>query len=127
MQKNCDLLTIHAVKNPPATMHGADRILKVTWGQCQHGTEQEVRNLGETSGGATGKHLKITCEDLWELQRILDGKKVDLRKTYKTQTEVNDKVWALNREPERALETLAIFYVRFGQVTKDLGEVDRTP
>ena len=50
-------------------------------------------------------------------------KKWSRHKTYKTQTEASDKVRDLIRRIEQALDTLAILYVRFEQVSKDLGEV----
>ena len=40
------------------------------------------------------------------------GRKAAFRKTHKSQTEANDKVWALNKEKEKVLETLAILYER---------------
>ena len=49
----------------------------------------------------------------------------ELGKTYKTQTEANDKVWDVNRKTEKALDTLEILYVRFEVVSRDLGEVDQ--
>ena len=52
-------------------------------------------------------------------------KNASLRKTYKNQTEANDKVWDLNRELERALDSLALFYERFEQVNSDLAAADK--
>ena len=68
--------------------------------------------------------LHINREDLWELQKILDGKKGSLKKTYTCQTGANDTVWDLNRKTARALETLALLYTRFEQVNCDLAKVD---
>ena len=56
--------------------------------------------------------------------KILDGKKASVHKTYKTQTEANDKVRALNRDSERTFETLALLYGRLEQVNSDLADVD---
>ena len=49
--------------------------------------------------------------------------KASLRKTYKNQTEADVKVWALNRETERALDTLASFYGLFvHQLNSDVAD-----
>ena len=88
MQKTGDLPTFQAVNNPPATTHGADRILKDTLGTSKasastNGAESQEsgqkKKKGRASRVATGKHLNITCEDLWKLQIILDGKKVSIQ------------------------------------------------
>ena len=42
-------------------------------------------------------------EQFWSLQRIRNGKKSSLQKTYKTQSDANDKVWQLNENTEKAL------------------------
>ena len=46
-------------------------------------------------------------------------------KTHKTQREANDKVWDLDRKPEKAPDTLAILYAGFEKVSRDVGEVDQ--
>ena len=72
----------------------------------------------------TEKRCSIGREDLWDLQKILAGEKASLRKTYKTQTEANDKVWSLNSGTEKASETLAVLFERLKQVKSDLADVD---
>ena len=52
-------------------------------------------------------------------------KKASLRKTYKNQTEANNKVWAVNRDPKRAVDTLALLNERFEQVNSDSAHVDK--
>ena len=65
------------------------------------------KHKSQTSGEAPGKFLNITCEVVWDVQKVLDGKKASLCKTDKTQTKANDKVCDLNRKTEKALKTLA--------------------
>ena len=55
----------------------------------------------------------------------MNGKKASLGKTYKTQTEANDKGWDLNRKTEKALDTMAILCARFDKVSRVLGEIDQ--
>ena len=62
---------------------------------------------------------------VWQLQKSLDDKKGSLRKTYKSQTEANEKVWSLNMESEKALEGKASTYERSKQSNEDLCEVDK--
>ena len=49
------------------------------------------------------KRVSIRKENIKELQKILDGKKGSFRKTYKSQTQANDKVWSPNLETEKGL------------------------
>ena len=56
-------------------------------------------------GGDTTRRLDIHREDCCELQKVLDEKERRPDKTYKCQTEANDKVWDRNQKTERALET----------------------
>ena len=61
-------------------------------------------------------------EQIWKFQRILDGKKSCLRKTYKTQLEANDKVWELSENTEKAW----LKYMNVSKPpTKELCEADR--
>ena len=59
--------------------------------------------------GPQKKRCSIRREDLWELQQILDAKKASF------------EVWTLNRDTEKALDTLAILHERFG----DLANTDK--
>ena len=47
-----------------------------------------------------------------------------LRKTYKCQTEANEKVWFLDRDSEKALVPLENICERIEQVNGDLANVD---
>ena len=47
-----------------------------------------------------------------------------MRKTYKSQTKGNDKVWSLNEETEKALAILASLCERFEASNKEFCEVD---
>ena len=67
------------------------RQVQAHWRQRGYGK----RSRGEDGQGDQGYSVKkysVLKEHIWELQRILDGKKASLRKTYKAQTEANDKV-----------------------------------
>ena len=81
---------------------------------------RSVRQIGPLKKGCS-----IRRGDLWELQKILDGKKCSLKKTYKCQAEAHDKVRARNRKTKKALDTLEILYERFEQVNSDLANVDK--
>ena len=76
-------------------------------------------------GGDTTRRPDINRQDRWELQKVLDEKERRPDKTYKCQTEANDKVWDRNQKTKRALETLAILQARFEQVNSDLAKVDK--
>ena len=77
-------------------------------GKCKHRWWQRWdrkrcrRNVGQGVGKVPDDNV-ARMEHIWEVQRILDGKKSSLRKTYKTQPEANDKVWQLNENTEQAL------------------------
>ena len=88
---------------------------------CQH----RWRRCLYPPGWDTAKKLSINSDDLWELQKIFDGKNGSLNKTCKCQAEANDTVWDLNWKTERALDTLANLYERFEQVNSDLAKVDK--
>ena len=61
------------------------------------------------------KYLNITSDDLWRIRDKLDGKKSSLGKTYKMNREANDKVYDLNQQASKYLETLALLYSNFEQ------------
>ena len=73
----------------------------------------------------TEKRCSIRREDLGELQKVLDGKKSQPPQDPQMPDGGNDKVWALNRQTETALDTLAILYQRFERVNSDLANVDK--
>ena len=54
------------------------------------------------------KYLKNSSVDLWRVRAKLDGKKRSLSKTYKTSKETNDRVYALNQQMSKHLETLPL-------------------
>ena len=87
--------------------------------------EKEDGSLSLLPGWDTTKKLIVNREDMWELQKILEGKKGSLKKTRKCPTEANDKGWDLHQKTERALDTFAILYERFEQVNSDLAKVDK--
>ena len=64
----------------------------------------------ESGGGKKSKmqqkYFNVTSEDLWPDK--LSGKKSSLAKTYKTNKEANDKVYELNQEASKYVETLAL-------------------
>ena len=71
-------------------------------GKLRQGWEQgRKRNESSWEGGegSCGEGLNIQEE---QMQRLLDGKKNCLRKTYKAQTDANDKVWESNGTTETA-------------------------
>ena len=61
----------------------------------------------------------------WNHKKSWMAKKASLRKTYRCQTEANDKVWSLKKETEKALETLAILHERLEQVNSDLTDIHK--
>ena len=70
------------------------------------------------------KYLNVTSDDLWRIRDKLDGKKSSLGKTYKTNREANDKVYDLNQQATRYLETLALLYSNFEQICTEKKEVE---
>ena len=116
-----------AVKKTQVTKKRAGTIPKITRQKqvlpVPVRTEQEARNLGGKKNNRTPDWASVTSSTLRakivETATILDGKKASLRQTCDNQTKANDKDWwDLNRKTEKALETLAIFYVRFEQGIK---------
>ena len=86
--------------------------------------QRQRRSLSVTLVGIPQKGRAPTREDFWECQKILDGTKGSLRKACKCQTEASDKLWDMNRETERALDTLTLLYERIVQVNSDFAKVD---
>ena len=70
------------------------------------------------------KYLNISSEDLWRVRAKLDGKKRSLGKTYKTSKETNDRVYALNQQMGKHLETLALLYGNFKQAYMERKEAE---
>ena len=70
------------------------------------------------------KYLNITSDDLWRTRDKLDGKKSSLRKTHKMNIEANDKVYDLNPQASKYLETLALLYSNFEQICTEKKEVE---
>ena len=70
--------------------------------RSKHGTAKEAGSMAvKTAEQVLAPKPKVVSkEHFGELQRILDGKTSSLRKTYKTQSEANDKVWMLNENTE---------------------------
>ena len=73
--------------------------------------EAAVKKIGAAKTILVHKY-SVLKEHTWELQRILDGKKASLRKTFKNQAETNDNVWSLNENTEKALVLLPTYYER---------------
>ena len=70
---------------------------------------------GSEAASASAEGAKRVWQErsIWELQRILDGKRSRVRKTHRSQTESYDKVWSVNEETEKDLAILAKYYERF--------------
>ena len=73
----------------------------------------------------TERRCSVRRDDLWTYKKSSMAKKTSLRKTNKCQTEANDKVWSLNRDTEKALDTFEILHERFEPVIGDLANVVR--
>ena len=71
-------------------------------GRSKHGTAKEAGGMAvKTAEQVLAPKPKVVSkEHFGELQRIPRGKTSSLRKTYKTQSEANDKVWMLNENTE---------------------------
>ena len=70
--------------------------------------EAAVKKIGVAKTILVHKY-SVLKEDIWEMQRILDGpKKASLHKTFKNQAETNDK----NENTKEALVLLATYYER---------------
>ena len=74
----------------------------------------------ESGGGKKSKmqqkYLNVTSDDLWCIRDKLSGKKSSLGKTYKTNKVANDKVYELNQQASKYVETLALLYAKFERI-----------
>ena len=70
------------------------------------------------------KYLNVTSDDLWRIREKLDGKKSSLGKTCKMNREANDKVYDLNQQAPKYLETLALLFSNFEQICTEKREVE---
>ena len=70
------------------------------------------------------KYLNVTSDDLWRIRDKLDGKKSSLGRTYKMNTEANNKVYDLSQQAMKYLETLALLYANFEQICTEKREVE---
>ena len=68
--------------------------------------------------------MKVSSVDLWRVRAKLDGKKRSLGRTCKTSKETNDKVYALNQQTSKHLETLALLYGNFEQACNEKREAE---
>ena len=79
------------------------------------GTEGTAKEAGGMAVKVADKVLAaksyvVRKEQIWDLQRMFDGKKGSLRTTYKTQPDASDKVRQQNENSEQSLNLLATFY-----------------
>ena len=75
-------------------------------GEQRRGDQGSGRQAGKKTYAAdwsTAKRVSVREEHIWELQKILDGQKGSLRKTYKSQREAHDNVWFLIPETEKGV------------------------
>ena len=70
------------------------------------------------------KYLKMSSEDLWRVRAKMDGNKRRLGKTYKTSKETNDRVYALNQQMSKHLDTLALLHETFEQAYMERKEAE---
>ena len=82
-------------------------------------TSERVERTG--SGGRKKskmqqRYLNVTSDDLWCIRDKLSGKKGSLGKTYKTNKEANDKVYELNQQASKNVETLALWNAIFERI-----------
>ena len=59
------------------------------------------------------KYLNVTSDDLWRIRTNWDGKKSSLGKTDKMNREANDKVYDVNQQASKYLDTLTLLYSNF--------------
>ena len=97
--------------------------------QCRHRWRRNPmfwkKNICASEWGYRKKTQHQTSRHL-ELEKILDGKKASLRKTYKNQSDGSERqslglVW----DKARARNTLALLYQCFEQVNSDLADMDK--
>ena len=62
------------------------------------------------------RYFNVTLDDLWCIRDKLFGKKSSLGESYKTNQEANDKVYDLNQQASKYVETLALLYAKFERI-----------
>ena len=70
------------------------------------------------------RYLNVTSDDLWCIRDKLSGKKSSLGKTYKTNKETNDKVYDLNQQASKHVETLGLLYANFERICAEKKEAE---
>ena len=70
------------------------------------------------------KYLNVTSDDLWCIRDRLAGNKSSLGKTYKTNREAYDKVYELNQQASKFVETLAFSYAHFKRICAEKTEAE---
>ena len=79
----------------------------------------------ESGGGKKTKmhlrYLNVTSDDLWCIGDKLAGKK---SRVGKTNREANDKVYELNQQASKYVETLALLYANFERICAEKKEVE---
>ena len=83
--------------------------------------KETIRKIGR---GLVSRGLTIQKDLVHKFQRIQDGNKASLRKTYHTQTEANEEVWELNESTEKATSQMAEIFETYEAVGKDVLDVD---
>ena len=82
----------------------------------------------ESGGGKKSKmqqrYLNVTSDDPWCIRDKLAGKKSSLGKTYKTNREAHDKVYELNQQASKYVETLALLYANFERICAEKKEAE---
>ena len=71
------------------------------------------------------RYLNVTSDDLWCIRDKLSEKKSSLGKTYKANEEANDKVFELNQQTSKYVETLALSHANFERTRAEKKEFDR--
>ena len=92
-------------------------------GRMRHPARVRESGVGKKSK-TQYKYLNVTSDDLWRIRDTLDGKKSSLGRTYKMNTEVNDKLYDLNQQAMKYLETLALLYANIEQICSEKREVE---
>ena len=116
-----------AVYKAWAESHGSEAVSASTerGTTAQEAGHTAVKRV-KAAGKVQTKNYVVLKEHIWELQRVLDGKKSGLRKTYKNQAEANDKVLVAERKHrDKAPGILAAYCERFDATTKDLCDIDK--
>ena len=68
--------------------------------------------------------MQQTADDVWCIRDKLAGKTSSLGKTYKTNREANEKVYDLNQQASKYVETLALLHANFEQICTEKREVE---